>query len=137
MNFPYVHGGGGKVSPVQKHCTLPPHEVATLPSWSPLLWPSPLPSLSPSPTPAPLPLPSPLPLQSPIAITAAVGQCCGLREPLLPPSLLHCHQPLLLSSPLLSDIAVSIIVGNCSCHCRQPSRSPCPWPFLRVVALAR
>ncbi len=89
------------------------------------------------PTPTPSPLPSPLLLQSPIAIAAAVGHCCSRREPLPPPSLLHCHQPLLSLSPLPSDIAVSVIIGHCSCHCRRPSPSPCHRPFLRVVALAR
>jgi hypothetical protein len=29
--FVCVHGGGGKVLPLQKHCTSPPHEKATLP----------------------------------------------------------------------------------------------------------
>ncbi len=138
MNFPYVHGGGGKVSPIQKHCTLPPHEEATLPSSSsPLPWPSPLPLLSPSPTPTPLLLPSPLPLQSPIAIAATVGHCCGCCETSPLPSLSRCRQPLLLTSPLPLDIAVSVITSHRSCHCRQPSQLPCHWPFPRVVALAR
>jgi hypothetical protein len=125
------------VAPVQKCCTLPPHEVATLPSWSSLPWLSPLPLPSPSPTLTPLPLPSPSPLQSPIAVAAAINHCCGHREPLPPPSLLCCHQPSLLPSPLPSDIVVSVIVSHRSCHCRRPSPSPCHWPFLRVVALAR
>ncbi len=133
MNFPYVHGSGGKVSPVQKHCTLPPHEEATLPSWSPSPWPSPLPLPLPSPTLTPLPLPS----QSPIAIDAAVGHCCGRCEPLPPPSLLRCRQPLLSPSPLSSDIAISVIIGHRSCHHRRPSPSPCHRPFPRVVALAQ
>jgi hypothetical protein len=139
MNFPYAHGGGGKVLPVQKCYTLPPHEEATLHSWSSLPWPSPLPSPSPSPTPTllPLPLPSPSSLQLPIAAAAAVGNCCRCCEPLPPPSLLRRHQPLLSLSPLLSDVAVSVIVGHCSCHRRQPSPSPCCWPFPRVVALAQ
>ncbi len=139
MNFPYVHGGGSKVSPIQKRCTSPPHEEATLPLWSPLPWLSPLPSSLPSPTPIPLPLPlpSPSPLQLPIAVAAAMGHCCGCCEPSPPPSLSHCHQPLLLPLPLPSDIAVSIIVGRCSCHHRWPSPLPCRWLFLRVVALAR
>ncbi len=137
MNFPYVHGGGGKVSPVQKCCTLPPHEEATLPSWLPLPWPSPLPSLSPSPIPTLLPLPSPLPSQSPITVAAAMGHCCSCREPSPLPSLSHCRQPLLLPLPLPSDIAVSVIVGHRSCHCHRPSPLPCRWPFPRDVALAR
>ncbi len=29
--FLCVHGGEGKVLTLQKHCTLPPHEEATLP----------------------------------------------------------------------------------------------------------
>jgi hypothetical protein len=129
--------------PIQKHCTLLPHEEATLPSWLPLPWPSPLPSPLPSPTltllplPSPLPSPSPLPLQSPIAIATAVGHCCGHHEPLPPPSLLRRCQPLLSSLPLPSDNAVSVIVGRCSCHRRRPSPLPCRWPFPRVVALAR
>ncbi len=127
------------MSPIQKHYSLLPHEEATLPSWSPLLWPSPLPLPLPSPTPAllPLPLPSLSPSQPPIAVAAAVGHCCGRREPLPPPSLLRCRQPSLLPLPLLSDIAVSVIVGHRSCHCRPPSLLPCRWPFPRVVALAR
>ncbi len=137
MNFPYVHGGGGKVLPIQKRCTLPPHEEATLPSCSPSPWPSPLPLLLPSTTPTPLPLPSPLLSQLPIAIAAAVGHCCGRHQPLPPPSLLRCRQPSLLPSPLPSDIAISVIFGHCSCHHHQPSPSPCRWPFPRVVALAR
>ncbi len=136
MNFPYVHGSGGKVLPVQKHCTLPPHEEATLPSWSPLPWPSPLPSPSPPPTPTPPPLPSPSPLQSPIAIAAAMGHCCSCREPSPPPSLTRCRQPLLLLSPLPLDIAISVIDGHHSCHRCRPSLLPCRWPFPRVVALA-
>ncbi len=135
--FPYVHGGGRKVSPVQKHCTFPPHKEATLPSWLPLPWPSPLPSPSPSLTPTPSPSPSPLPSQSPIAVAAAMGHCCGHCEPLSPPSLSRCHQPSLLPLPLLLDIAVSIIVGHRSCHRCWPSPSPCRWPFPRVVALAQ
>ncbi len=137
MNFPYIHGGGGKVSPIQKRCTSPPHEEATLPSWSLLPWPSPLPSPSPSPTLTPLPTLSPLPLQSSIAVAAAVGHCCGCREPSLPPSLSCCRQPLLSPSPLPSDIDVTVIVSHRSCHCRQPSLLPCRWPFLRVVALGQ
>ncbi len=137
MNFPYVHGGGGKVLPFQKCCTLPPHEEATLPSWLPLPWPSPLPSPSPSLTPTQLPWPSLLLLQSPITVAAAVGHSCGRREPLPPPSLLRHRQPSLSLSPLLSDIAVSVIVGHCSCHCRWPSPLPCRWLFPRVVALAQ
>ncbi len=125
------------MSPIQKRCTLPPHEEATLPlSWLPLPWPFPLPSPSPSPSPTPLPLPSPLPSQSPIAVAAAMGHCCGRREPSLPPSLSCCRQPSLLPSPMPLDIAVSVTVSHCSCHCRWPSPSPCRWPFLRVVALA-
>ncbi len=124
--------------PIQKHCTSPPHEEATLPSWLPLPWlsllPSPLPSLTP--TPLPLPWPSPSPLQSPIAVAAAMGHCCGCHKPSPLPSLLRCRQPLLLPLPLPSDVAVSIIIGHCSCHCHRPSSSPCRWPFLRVVALA-
>jgi hypothetical protein len=137
MNFPYVHGGEGKVSLVQKRCTLPPHEEATLPSWLPLPWPSPLPSPSPSLTPTPSPSPSTSPSQSPIAVAAAVGHCCGCREPSPPPSLLHRRQPLLSPLPLPSDIAVSVIVRHCKCHCRQPSQLPCRWLFPRNVALAR
>ncbi len=127
--------------PVQKRCTLRPHEEATLPSWLSSPWPSHLPSPLPSPTLTPLPLPllspSPLSLQSPITVAAAVGDCCRHHEPLPPLSRLHCHQPLLLPLPLPLDIAVSVIVGHCSCHCRQPSPLPCHWPFPRVVALAR
>ncbi len=137
MNFPYVHGGGGKVMPVQERCTLPPHEEATLPSWLALTWLSPLPSPPPSPTLTPSLLPSPSPSQSPIAIAAAVGHCCSCREPSPPPSLSHCRQPSLLPSPLPSDIAVSVIVGHRSCHCHWPSPLPCRRPFPRVVALAR
>ncbi len=139
--FVCVHGGGGKVSPVQKHCTLPPHEEAILPSWSPSPWPSPLPSPSPSPTPTPSPcrcgchhrhcrnrpLPSSLPWA--IAVVAvnhchrhlccvAVSHCCRRRP---------CRRT--LPSPSLSAIAVAIA-------CR-PSLSPCRRPFPRVVALAR
>ncbi len=83
------------------------------------------------------PSPSPSLSQLPIAVAAAVGHCCGHREPSPPPSLLRCRQPLLLPSPLLSDIAVSIIVGHRSCHCRRPSPLPCRWPFPRVVALVQ
>ncbi len=137
MNFPYVHGGGDKVSPVQKRCTSTPHEEATLPSWLPLLWPSPLPSPSPSLTLTPSPLTSPSLLQLPIVVAAAVNHCCGCHEPSPPPSLLCCCQPSLLLLPLLSDNAVSVIVGHCSCHCCWPSLSPCSQPFPRVVALAR
>ncbi len=139
MNFPYVHGGGGKVLPVQKCCTLPSHEEATLPSWVPLPWPSPLPSPLPSPTLTPLllPLPSPSPLQSPIAVAAAMVHCCGCREPLLPPSLSRCRQLSLSPLPLPSDIAVSVIIGHHSCNRRRPLPSPCRWSFSRVVALAR
>ncbi len=124
--------------PIQKCCTLPQYEEATLPSWSPSPWPSTLPlqSPSPTPTPSPLPSPSPLPLQLPIAVTAAMGHCCGCREPLPLPSLLRCRQPMLSPLPLLLDISVSVIVGHCSCHRRWPSPSPCRWPFPRVVALA-
>ncbi len=126
------------MSPVQKCCTLPPHEEATLPSWLPLLWLSPLPLPLPSPTLTPLPSPSPslLPLQSPIAVTTAMGHCCGCCEPLLLPSLLRCRQPLLSPSPLPSDISISVIVGHRSCHCRWPPPLPCRWPFLRAAALA-
>ncbi len=109
---------------VQKCCTLLPHEEATLPSWSPLPWPSPLQLLLPSPTLTPLLLP--LPSQSPIAITTAVGHCCGCHEPSPPPSLSPPRQPLLLPSPLPSDIAVSVIVGHCSCHRRRPCHRPFP-----------
>ncbi len=139
MNFPYVHGGGGKVSPAQKCCTSRPHEEATLPSWSPLPWLSPLPLLSPSPTPTQTPslLPSPLPSQSPITVAAAVDHCCSRHEPSPPPSLSRCRQPSLLLSPLPSDIAVSVIGGHCSCHRHLPSPLPCRWPFPKVVALAR
>jgi hypothetical protein len=137
MNFPYVCGGGGKVLPIQKRCTSPPHEEATLPSWLPLPWLSPLPSPLPSLTPTLPPLPSLLPSQSPIAVAAAVGHCCGHREPSLPPSLLHHRQPLLLPLPLPLDIAISVIVGHCSCHCHWPSPLPCRRPFPRVVALVR
>jgi hypothetical protein len=125
------------VSPVQKHCTSPPHEEATLFSWSPSLWPSPSPLPLPSPTLTLLPSPSPLPLQLPIAVTAAMGHCCSRREPSLPPSLSLRRQPLLLPSPLPSDIAISVIVGHCSCHHLRPSQSPYRRPFPRVVALAR
>ncbi len=135
MNVSYVHGGGGKVLPVQKRCTSPPHEEATLPSWLPLPWPSPLPSPSPSLTPTPLPLPSPLPLQLPSTVATAVGHCCGHREPSPPPSLSRCRQPLLSPLPLPSDIAISVIVGHRSCHCCWPSPLPCRRPFLRVAAL--
>jgi hypothetical protein len=120
-----------------KHCTLPPHEEATLPSWLPLPWPSPLPSPLPSPTPTPLPSPSPLPLQLPIAVAAAVGHCYGCREPLPLPSLSRRRQPSLSSLPLQLDIALSVIVGHRSCHCRQLSPLPCHRLFPRVVALAR
>ncbi len=139
MNFPYVHGGGGKVSPIQKCCTLPPHKEATLSSWSPLPWPSPLPSPLPSPTPTLtlLPLPSPLPLQSPIAVATAMGHCCGCHKPSPLPSLPCCRQQFLLPSPLPSDIAVSVIVSHRSCHHHRPSPLPCHWSFPRVVALAR
>ncbi len=126
--------------PVQKRCTLPPHEEATLLSWSPLPWPPPFPSLllSPTPTLSLLPLPSPSLSQLPIAVAAAMGHCCGCREPSLPPSLLHCCQPSLLPLPLPSDIAISfIIAGHRSCHCRWPSPLLCRWPFPRVVALGR
>jgi hypothetical protein len=131
------------VSPIQKRCTLPPHEEETLSSWSPLPWPSSLPSPLPSLTPAPsrlllpLPSPSPSPSQSPIAIAAAMGHCCGCREPLPLPSLSSCRQPLLSPWPLPSDIAISIIIGHCICHHPRPSPLPCRWSFLRVVALAR
>jgi hypothetical protein len=127
------------VSPIQKHCTLPPHEEATLPSWSPLPWPSPLPlpSTSLTPTPSPLPSPSPSPSQLPIAVTTAVNHCCGCREPSLPPSLLRCRQPSLLLLPLPLAISVSVIVRHRSCHCCWPSLLPCHWPFLRVFALVR
>jgi hypothetical protein len=137
MKFPYVHGGEGKVLPIQKHGTSPPHEEATLPSWSPLTWPSPLPLPSPSLTPTPLPSPLPLLLQSLITVATAVGHCCGCREPSPPPSLLRCHQPLLSPLPLPLDIAVSVVIGHRICHHHRPSLSPCRWPFLRVVALAR
>ncbi len=137
MNFPYVNGGGGKVSPIQKRCTSLPHEEATIPSWSPLPWLSHLPSPSPSPTPTLSPSPSPLPSQLPIAIATAVGHRCGCREPLLLPSLSCCCQPLLLPSPLPSDIAIFVTVGYCSCHHCRPSPLPCRWPFPRVVALVR
>ncbi len=127
------------MSPVQKRCTLPPHEEATLPSWLPLLWPSPLPLPLPFPTPtlSLLPLPSLSPLQSAISVAAAVGHYCGCHEPLPPPSLSRCHQPSLSPLPLPLDIADSIIVGHCSCHRCQPSLLPCRWPFPSVVALAR
>ncbi len=131
------------MSPVQKCCTLPPHEEATLPSWLPSPLPLPLLSLTPTLSPSLLPLPSPLPmllpspLQSPIAIAAAMGHCCSCHEPLPPPSLSRHHQPLLSPLPLLLDIAVSFTVGHCSCHRRQASPLPCRWPFLRVVALVR
>jgi hypothetical protein len=127
------------VSPIQKRCTLPPHEEATLPSLSPLPWLSPLPLPLPSPTPTPSPLPSPSPslFQSLIVIAAAVGHCCSCHEPSPPPFLLHRHQPSLSPLPLPLDIAVSVIVGHCSCHRRWPSLLPCCWPFPRVVALAR
>ncbi len=125
------------MSPIQKCCTLPPHEEATLPLRLPLPWPSPLPLPSPSLTTTPLLLPSPLPSQLPIAIAAAMGHCCSRCEPLLPPFLSRCCQPLLSPSPLPSDIAVSVIVGHRSCHCCRPSPLPCCWPFPRVVALAR
>ncbi len=112
------------MSPLPQHCTLPAHEKATLPlSLSPSPWPSPL--QSPLPFPSPLPTSSPLPLPSPIALTA--GNChWGRRQPLLPPSLLRCHQPLLLLLPLLLAIAVSITVGQRSCHLRWPSLLPSP-----------
>jgi hypothetical protein len=137
MNFPYVHGGRGKVLPIQKRCTLPPHEEATLPSWLPLLWSSPLPSLFPSPTPTLSPSPSPSPLQLPIPVAADVNHCCGCHEPLPPPSLSRCRQPSLSPLPLLLDIAISVIIGHPSCHPHWPSPLPCRWPFPRVVALAR
>ncbi len=127
------------IRPNKQHshsCTLPPHEEATLPSWLPLLWPSPLPLLLPSPTLTPSPSPSPLPSQLPITVIAAVNHCCGCCEPLPPPSLSRCRQPLLLPLPLPSDIAVSVIVGHRSCHLHCPSPLPCRWPFPRVVALA-
>ncbi len=126
--------------PIQKRCTLPSHEEATLLSWLPLPWSSPLPLPSPSPTPTPTPLPLPLPslspLQSPIAIAAAVNHCYGRRKPSPPPSLLRCHQPSLLPLPLPSDIAISIIVGHRSCHRHRPSPSSCRWSFSGVAALA-
>ncbi len=127
------------MSPVQKHCTLPPHEEATLPSWSPSLWLSPLPLPLPSLTPTllPSPLPSLLPSQSPIAVTTAMGHCCSHCEQLPRPSLLRRRQPLLSPSPLPSDISISVIVGHRSCHCHRPPPLPCRWPFLRFVALAR
>jgi hypothetical protein len=139
MNFPYVHGGRGNVLPIQKCCTLLPHEEATLPTWSPLPWLSPLPSplLSPTPTPLLLPSQSPLPSQLPIAVAAAVGHCCSCHEPLLPPSLSRCRQPLLLPLPLPLDIPVSVIVGHRSCHHHWSSPLPCRWPFPTAVALAR
>jgi hypothetical protein len=127
--------------PVQKRCTLPPHEEASLPSWLPLPWLSLFPSPSPSPTPitlqSPSPSPSPSLLQSPIAVAAAMGHSFSHREPSPPPSLLRCRQPSLLPLPLPLDIAVSVIIGHCSCHRRRPSPLPCRWPFPRVVALAR
>ncbi len=122
------------MSPVQKHCTLSPHEEATLPSWLPLPWRSPLPLPSPSPTPTLLSSPSPLPLQSPIAVAAAMGHCCGCREPLPPPSLSRCRQPSLLPSPLPMDtaisvlaIAVAIAVGHHRRHAVDHFRELLPW----------
>jgi hypothetical protein len=59
-----------------------------------------------------------------IAIAITVAHChCGCRQPLLPPSLLHCHQlsPSLLPLPLPLAIAVSVTINHCSCHLHQPS----------------
>ncbi len=110
--------------PLPQCCTLPAHEKATLPlSFWPLPWPSPL--QLPLPSPLPLPTPSPSPLLLPIAV--AVGYCCcSCCQPLLPPSLLRCHQPLPSPLPLPSDIAVSVTIGQCSCHLCRPSPSPLP-----------
>ncbi len=154
-----IHGGGGKILPLPQCCTLPAHEVATLPlSLLPLLWPlplqSPLLSLSPSPSPSPslspspLPLPSPLPslspllspllflLPLPIAVAVAIGRyCCGCHCPLPPPSLSRCHQPLPLPSPLPSAIAISITVGHCRCHLHQPSSLPSPLAIAKSCCL--
>jgi hypothetical protein len=130
--FVCIHGGGGKVSPLQKHCTLQRqpflcngcpccgrhhcHCHRRLRCRRRCRHNRPL----------------------PIPVAVAISHCrCGCRRPSLLPSLSHCHQPLLLPSPLLSAIAVSIPVGHCSCHCRRPSPLPCRWPFLRVVALAQ
>jgi hypothetical protein len=123
------------VSPIQKCCTLPPHEEATLPSWLPLPWPSPLPSLLPSLTLTPTLLPSPSPSQLPIAVAVAVVHCCGCREP-LPSHLCHLavshlcrHRPCrwTLPSPSLSAIAVAIAISHHHCHDVGHFRELLPW----------
>ncbi len=114
--------------PLPQHCTLPPHEAATLPlSSSPLPWLLPLQSPSPSPLSLPTPSPSPLPL--PIAV--AIGHCnCGCRRPSPLPSLLHRRQP--LPSPLPSAIAVS----HCRLHHCWPSQLPSPLAITVTVAIS-
>jgi hypothetical protein len=125
------------VLPLPQCCTLLAHEEATLPSsLSPSLWPLPLQSSSP----LPLPLPSLSPFMSmlplPIAVAVAIGHCCcSCRHPSLPPSLLHCRQPLLLSLALPLTIAVSVTVGNRSCHLHWPSPSPLPLPIAESCCL--
>jgi hypothetical protein len=61
----------------------------------------------------------------PLPITISVGHCrCSCPRPLLPPSLLRCHQPLPSPLPSPSAIALSITVSHHSCHLCQPSPSP-------------
>ncbi len=135
MHFPLCQWGWRQGVALPQHCTLPAHEVAILPlSLLPLPWPSPL--QLPLPSPLLLPTTLPLPLLSPNAVVIAVGHCrCGCRQPSMPPSLLHCRQPLPLPLllPLPLAIAVSITVGHWSYHRHRPS--PLPLPLVKSCCL--
>ncbi len=110
--------------PLPQHCTLPAHEKATLPlSLLPSLWPLPLRL----PLPPPLPFPTPSPSLLPLPIAVAINHCCcGRCQPLQPPSLLRCCQPLPSTLPLPLAIAISVTIGQCSCHLHRPSLLPLP-----------
>jgi hypothetical protein len=135
MNLPYVYRGGGKVSPVQKHCTSLPHEEATLPSWLPLPWPSPLSTPLPSLTPTLLPLLSPSPLQLPIAIVTAINiaavavnhHCCHLCCIAVSHCCCRCPCRWTLLSPSSLAIAVATAVGHHRHHAVGHFQELLPW----------
>jgi hypothetical protein len=53
----------------------------------------------------------------PIAVAIAIGHCCcGLRQPLPLPSLLHCRQP--------SPLPFALAIGHCCFHHHWPLQLP-------------
>ncbi len=127
------------MSPLQKCCTLPPHEEATLPSWLPLSWRL----LCHRHCHLRLQLhrrchrchrcrccwnhPSPSLLLLAIAVVAVNHCCCHPCRVTVSHCCCHCpcHQTLL--SPSLSAIAVAIAIGHHRPHAVGHFRELLPW----------